>query len=35
MTDFEAFLVNLFYNKTKIIMDVDDVDDNDHFDIDI
>lgn len=35
MTSFEAFLVNLFYNKTKIVMDVDDVDDNDHFDIDI
>ena len=35
LTSFEAFLVNLFYNKTKIIMDVDDVDDDDHFDIDI
>lgn len=35
MTSFEAFLVNLFYNQTKIIMDTDDVDDNDHFDIDI
>ena len=35
MTSFEAFLVNLFYNQTQIIMDTDDVDDNDHFDIDI
>ena len=35
MTSFEAFLVNLFYNKTKIVMDVDAVDDDDHFDIDI
>lgn len=35
MTSFEAFLVNLFYNKTKIVMDVDAVDDDDSFDIDI
>lgn len=35
LTSFEAFLVNLFYNKTKIVMDVDAVDDDDHFDIDV
>lgn len=35
MTNFEAFLVNLYYNGTKIKMDVYDVDDSDYFDIDI
>lgn len=36
LTAFEAFVVNLYYNGTKIIMDVDDVDDDDNcFDIDI
>lgn len=36
LTDFEAFILNLYYNGTAIIMDIDDVDDGDnHFDIDI
>lgn len=35
LTSFEAFLVNLYYNGTKIQMDPDDVDDSDYFDIDI
>lgn len=35
LTSFEAFLVNLYYNGTKIQMDVEDVDDSDYFDIDI
>lgn len=36
MTAFEAFVVNLYYNGTKILMDVDDVDtDENYFDIDI
>lgn len=35
LSEFEAFIVNLFYNKTKILLDVDAVDDDDHYDIDI
>lgn len=35
LTDFEAFLVNLYYNGTMIQLDVEDVDDDDAFDIDI
>lgn len=31
---FEAFVVNLFYNKTDIIMDEDDVEEDPYFDID-
>lgn len=34
MTDFEVLLANIYYNKTKIILDVDDVDDENSFDID-
>lgn len=36
LTDFEAFILNLYYNGTKIIVDADDVDDDDcYFYIDI
>ena len=35
LSEFEAFVVNLYYNKTEIIIDPDDVDDSDYFDIDI
>lgn len=35
LTDFEAFVLNLYYNDTPIILDVDDVDDSDYFDIDV
>lgn len=34
MTDFEAFVCNLFFNETEIILDPDQVDDSDWFDID-
>lgn len=34
LTDFEAFVLNLYYNGTKIIMDEDDVDEDPYFDID-
>lgn len=36
LTEFEAFVVNLYYNKTEIILDVDTVEDelDEHFDID-
>ena len=34
LTPFEAFLVNLYYSDTKVILDADDVDDDDSFDID-
>lgn len=34
LTEFEAFLVNLYYNKTEVIMDVDDVEEDPYFDID-
>lgn len=35
LTDFEAFILNLYYNETKIIMDEEDVDEDPYFDIDI
>ena len=35
LTEFEAFILNLYYNETPIILDVDDVDDSCTFDIDI
>lgn len=35
LTDFEQFILNLYYNETPILLDVDDVDDSDSFDIDI
>lgn len=35
LTDFEAFILNLYYNKTKIILDEEDVDEDPYFDIDI
>ncbi len=34
LADFEAFVVNLFYSKTEIILDVEDVEEYSHFDID-
>lgn len=34
LTDFETFVLNLYYNGTKIIMDEDDVDEDPYFDID-
>jgi hypothetical protein len=33
MDGFEMFVANLYYNKTNIIMDIDDVDDSDVFDV--
>lgn len=35
LTTFETLMANLYYNETEIIMDVDDVDDSDAFDVDI
>ena len=35
LTDFEAFIINLYYNETKIILDEEDVDEDPYFDIDI
>lgn len=35
VTDFEAFVLNLYYNETKIILDEEDVDEDPYFDIDI
>lgn len=35
LTDFEAFILNLYYNETKIILDEEDVEEDPHFDIDI
>lgn len=35
LTDFEAFILNLYYNGTKIILDKEDVDEDPYFDIDI
>ena len=35
LTDFEAFILNLYYNETEIILDPDDVDEDPYFDIDI
>ena len=34
LTDFEAFLVNLYYKQTEIELDVDDVDEDNSYDID-
>lgn len=34
LTEFEAFVVNLHYNGTKILLDAEDVDEYSHFDID-
>lgn len=34
LSEFEAFVANLYYNGTKIILDVDEVDDDTSFDID-
>lgn len=35
LTDFEAFILNLYYNETEIILDEEDVDEDPYFDIDI
>lgn len=35
LTDFEAFILNLYYNGTEIILDEEDVDEDPYFDIDI
>ena len=35
LTDFEAFVLNLYYNETNIILDEEDVDEDPYFDIDI
>lgn len=35
LSDFEAFVVNLFYNGTEIILDSEDIDEDEYFDIDI
>lgn len=35
LSEFEAFLVNLYYNKTEVLMDMEDADDYGYFDIDI
>lgn len=35
LTDFEAFVLNLYYNETTIIMDEEDVEEDPYFDIDI
>ena len=35
ITDFEAFVLNLYYNDTKIIMDAENVEEDPCFDIDI
>lgn len=35
LTDFEAFILNLYYNGTDIIMDAEEVDEDPYFDIDI
>lgn len=34
LTPVESLLANLYYNKTEIILDIDDVDDSDYYDID-
>lgn len=34
LTEFEAFILNLYYNGTKIIMDVEKVEEDPYFDID-
>lgn len=35
ISTFEAFILNLYYNETKIILDEEDVDTNPYFDVDI
>lgn len=35
LSEFEEFVVNLYYNKTEIIIDPNDVDDSNYFDIDV
>lgn len=35
LTEFEAFLVNLYYNRTEITVDMEDSDDYGYFDVDI
>ena len=35
LTSFESFLVNLYYNKTEVEMDVENVDEDNYYDIDI
>ena len=35
LTDFEAFILNLYYNDTKIILDAEDVEEDPYFDVDI
>lgn len=35
LTSFETFLVNLYYNKTEIELDVADVDEDNYYDIDV
>lgn len=35
LTDFEAFILNLYYNGTEIILDEEDVEEDPYFDIDI
>lgn len=35
LTEFEAFLVNLYYNNTDILVDMEDADDYGYFDVDI
>ena len=34
MSEIQSLLANLYFNKTEIILDIDDVDDSNHFDID-
>lgn len=34
LSEIEALLANLYFNKTKIVLDVEDVDDSDSYDID-
>lgn len=35
LSEFEAFLVNLYYNQTEILVDMEDADDYGYFDVDI
>lgn len=35
ISDFEAFVLNLYYSETKILLDPDDVDEDPYFDVDI
>lgn len=35
LTEFESFVLNLYYNGTKILMDADDVEEDPYFDVDI